>query len=34
MYVALDAFSDDNVTIIPEFYLVDAEHLVEQFFEL
>ncbi len=32
--LALDAFLDDNVTIIPEFDLVDAERLVKQFFEL
>ncbi len=34
MYLALDAFWDDNVTIISEFDLVDAERLVKQFVEL
>jgi hypothetical protein len=31
---ALDLFWDDNVTIIPEFDLVDAERLVKQLLEL
>ncbi len=32
--LALDLFWDDNVTMIPEFDLVDAERLVKQLFEL
>ncbi len=32
--LALDLFWDDNVTIIPEFDLVDAERLVKQLFKL
>jgi hypothetical protein len=32
--LALGLFWDDNVTIIPEFDLVDTEHLVKQIFEL
>jgi hypothetical protein len=32
--LALDLFWDDNVTIIPEFDLVDAERQVKQLFEL
>jgi hypothetical protein len=32
--LALDAFWDDNVTIIPEFDLFDAERLVKQSFDL
>ncbi len=31
--LALDLFWDDNVTIIPEFDLVDAERLVKQLFK-
>jgi hypothetical protein len=32
--LALDLFWDDNVTMIPEFDLVDVECLVKQLFEL
>ncbi len=32
--LALDLFWDDNVTIIPEFDLVDAERQVKQLFEM
>jgi hypothetical protein len=32
--LALDLFWDDNVTIIPEFDLVDAERLIKHLFEL
>ena len=32
--LALDLFWDDNVTIIPEFDLVDVERQVKQLFEL
>jgi hypothetical protein len=32
--LALDLFWDDNVAIITEFDLVDAEHRVKQVFEL
>ncbi len=32
--LALDLFWDDNITIIPEFDLVDAERQVKQLFKL
>jgi hypothetical protein len=32
--LALDLFWDDNVTIIPEFDLIDAERQVKQLLEL